>query len=121
MTNPWQHRRGDVVVRHPRPAEMQPTIVSSPAPRRSKRNFASPSALFLGIILLIFLGTVLLILPVSNTINEHTPFLTALFTSTSAVTVTGLVVKESSSYWSPIGQAIVLGLILIGGMGWIFI
>ena len=118
MTNPWQHRRGDVVVRHPRPAEMQPTIVSSPAPRRSKRNFASPSALFLGIILLIFLGTVLLILPVSNTINEHTPFLTALFTSTSAVTVTGLVVKESSSYWSPIGQAIILGLILIGGMGW---
>ena len=121
MTNPWQHRRGDVVVRHPRPAEMQPTIVSTPTPRRSKRNFAAPSTLFLGIIFLIFLGTILLALPISNTINEQTPILTALFTSTSAVTVTGLVVKESSSFWSPIGQGIILGLILIGGMGWMTI
>ena len=118
MVNPLQKRRGDVVVRHPRPVEMQPQIVATPIPKRAQRNFASPSVLFLGIIILIFSGTILLALPISNTVDGPTPALTALFTATSAVTVTGLVLKESSSYWSSVGQGVILGLIFIGGMGW---
>ena len=121
MKNPGQKRRGDVVVRHPRWSEMRPTIVSSPLPKRPSRNFASPSVLFLGVLLLIAFGTILLILPVANNFDRPTPILTALFTATSAVTVTGLVVEDTPNYWSTIGQGFILGLILVGGMGWMTI
>ena len=46
-----------------------------------------------------------------------TPFHEALFTATSAVCVTGLVVKDSGSYWSVFGQTVILALIQIGGLG----
>ena len=63
------------------------------------------------------LGTVLLLLPVSTTGAEPTPFLTAVFTSTSAVCVTGLVVVDTPTYWSTFGQCVILGLIQVGGFG----
>lgn len=46
-----------------------------------------------------------------------TPFLQALFTSTSAVCVTGLVVYDTATYWSTFGQAVLMVLIQIGGLG----
>ncbi len=46
-----------------------------------------------------------------------TPFHEALFTATSAVCVTGLVVKDTGSYWSVFGQTVILALIQIGGLG----
>ena len=63
------------------------------------------------------MGTVLLMLPFSSAEKVITPFHEALFTATSAVCVTGLVVKDTGSYWSLAGQTIILALIQTGGLG----
>lgn len=67
---------------------------------------------------LILFGTFLLMLPVSSASGTWTDFLTALFTATSAVCVTGLVVVDTGTYWSPFGQMVILALIQVGGLGW---
>ena len=118
MRNNWQPRPGDVVVRRPRPAEMRPSVLSVPLPRGPSRNLASASTVLYGITVLLVLGTILLLLPISNSQGSVTPFMDAFFTATSAVTVTGLVVQDTPEYWSTVGQAFILALILIGGMGW---
>lgn len=69
---------------------------------------------FLGAILL---GTVLLYLPVSTAPGAETDLLTALFTSTTSVCVTGLVVVDTFSHWSFFGQSVILVLIQVGGLG----
>ena len=63
------------------------------------------------------MGTLLLMLPFSSRERAVTPFLDALFTSTSAVCVTGLVVRDTAASWSLFGQAVILLLIQVGGMG----
>ena len=65
----------------------------------------------------ILLGGILLMLPVSSAAGLWTPFSEALFTSTSAVCVTGLVVHDTMTYWSVFGKTVILLLIQIGGMG----
>jgi potassium uptake TrkH family protein len=67
--------------------------------------------------LLIFVGAVLLRLPVSTSGDSSTSFLKALFTSTSAVCVTGLTVVDTSVHWSGFGQLVILLLIQFGGLG----
>jgi trk system potassium uptake protein len=62
-------------------------------------------------------GTALLMLPVSRNGPEGAPFLDALFTSTSAVCVTGLITVDTPVYWSPFGKAVILALIQVGGFG----
>ena len=69
---------------------------------------------FAGVILL---GALMLMLPISTTEGCVTPFNEALFTATSAVCVTGLVVQDTGSYWSAFGQMVILMLIQIGGLG----
>ena len=69
---------------------------------------------FLAVILT---GTLLLMLPVSSAEGAATPFGDALFTATSAVCVTGLVVHDTFRYWSLFGQLCILLLIQIGGLG----
>ena len=69
---------------------------------------------FAGVILA---GALLLMLPVSSATHCVTPFLSALFTSTTSVCVTGLIVVDTGTYWSVFGQAVILVLIQIGGMG----
>ena len=69
---------------------------------------------FAGVILL---GGVLLTLPPAAADGRWTPFPDALFTSVSAVCVTGLVVTDTATHWSGFGQAILLLLIQIGGLG----
>ncbi|MDY3128272.1 MAG: potassium transporter TrkG [Corynebacterium sp.] len=71
----------------------------------------------LGFVLLILGGTALLMMPFSATHPQWTPFLPALFTATSAVSLTGLVVVDTGTYWTGIGQAIILLLIQLGGLG----
>jgi potassium uptake TrkH family protein len=71
----------------------------------------------LGFAAAIVVGTVLLVLPVARAGDGGAPLLTALFTATSAVCVTGLVVVDTGTYWSGFGQAVVLGLIQVGGFG----
>ncbi len=65
----------------------------------------------------VVVGTVLLVLPVARTGPDGAPALTALFTATSAVCVTGLITVDTPTYWSGFGQAVILGLIQVGGFG----
>ena len=118
MRNVGRPKPGDVIARRPRPAETRPTIINIPLPRAHDRGLASPLSVVFSLLGLLALGTALLLLPFSNTQGSLTPFMTALFTAASAVTVTGLVVADTAVYWSPLGQAIIWVLILAGGMGW---
>ena len=82
-----------------------------------KKHLTSFQLIILGFAGVILLGTILLMLPFSSLKEVPTPFHEALFTATSAVCVTGLVVKDTGSYWSLAGQTIILVLIQIGGLG----
>ena len=70
-----------------------------------------------GFAALILFGAFMLMLPISGEGQVPTPFLDALFTSTSASCVTGLVVYDTATHWSLFGQAIILFLIQVGGLG----
>ena len=70
-----------------------------------------------GFAALILFGAFMLMLPISGEEQVPTPFLDALFTSTSASCVTGLVVYDTATHWSLFGQAIILFLIQVGGLG----
>ena len=74
--------------------------------------------LALGFAIVILVGTFLLLLPISS---NHTDFLDALFTATSATCVTGLVVYDTATHWTLFGQIVILILIQIGGLGFITI
>ena len=82
-----------------------------------KRRLSSFKIIILGFAGVILLGALLLMLPISSTGGNVTPFNETLFTSTSAVCVTGLVVRDTGSYWSTFGQTVILALIQIGGLG----
>ena len=84
---------------------------------RKRKKLTSFQSIILGFSAVILLGTLLLMLPVSSRARTLTPFLDALFTSTSAVCVTGLVLHDTATYWSGFGQGVILLLIQIGGMG----
>ena len=84
---------------------------------RAFRRFTSFQIIILGFAGVIVAGALLLMLPAASAAGAATPFTDALFTSTSAVCVTGLVVRDSGSYWSPFGQSLILLLIQIGGLG----
>ena len=73
--------------------------------------------LALGFLILIILGTILLSFPFATAQGIESGFVTALFTSTSAVCVTGLVVEDTGTFWSPFGKMIILLLIQAGGLG----
>ena len=73
--------------------------------------------ILIGFGLLILLGSLLLIFPFSSKDRVWTSFIDCLFTSTSAVCVTGLVVFDTATHWSIFGQIIILILIQIGGLG----
>ena len=86
-------------------------------PLNKKRRLSSFQIIILDFACLILIGAFLLMLPISSKSRAVTPFGEALFTSTSAVCVTGLVVQDTASYWSSFGQAVILILIQIGGLG----
>ncbi len=71
----------------------------------------------LSFLLVIVVGALLLMLPAASAQGRQTDFLTALFTSTTSVCVTGLVVVDTYAHWSLLGQFIILVLIQIGGLG----
>ena len=84
---------------------------------RRKRRLSSFQIITLGFAGVILLGALLLMLPISTTGENVTPFNETLFTATSAVCVTGLVVQDTGCYWSTFGQAVILALIQICGLG----
>ena len=84
---------------------------------RQNRRLTTFQSIILGFAGVILIGTVLLMLPVSSQSGTAAPFGDALFTATSAVCVTGLVVRDTAGYWSGFGQAVILAMIQIGGLG----
>lgn len=86
-----------------------------PSFKKFKLSYTRIIALFfLGVIIL---GTLLLTLPISSKSREWTPLLDCAFTATSATCVTGLIVYDTFSHWSLFGQAILLTMIQVGGLG----
>lgn len=74
-----------------------------------------------GFLLIIFVGALLLSLPISSKSGQWTNFTDALFTSTSATCVTGLIAFDTYSHWSIFGQITILAMIQIGGIGFMTI
>ncbi len=81
------------------------------------KGLSSFQIIIIGFALLILLGALLLTLPISTKDGEGASFLDALFTATSATCVTGLIVRDTASYWSFFGHLVILFLIQIGGLG----
>ncbi len=73
--------------------------------------------LAIGYLTVIFVGSLLLSLPFATAEGKSTNYLNALFTSTSATCVTGLVPYDTGSHWSVFGQVVILCLIQTGGLG----
>ncbi len=86
--------------------------------RKSLRRLTPAQSLVAGFTLIILAGAVLLTLPLSSSAGVSQSFVDALFTSVSAVTTTGLVVVDTGSYYSLFGQAVILVLFQIGGLGY---
>ena len=82
-----------------------------------KRGLSSAQIIPLGFFLMILVGTGLLSLPFATADGTRAPFLTALFTATTSVCVTGLVVVDTYAYWSLFGKIVILLLIQAGGLG----
>lgn len=85
--------------------------------QRKRIRLSTFQTIILGFAAIVLLGAVLLLLPISSKSRTVTPFMDCLFTSTSAVCVTGLVVRDTATHWSGFGQAVILFLIQIGGLG----
>ena len=86
-------------------------------PIKKKKRLSSFQIIILGFVGVILLGALLLMLPISSQDRVVTPFNQTLFTSTSAVCVTGLIVRDTATHWSLFGQIIILALIQVGGLG----
>ncbi|BEP28610.1 TrkH family potassium uptake protein [Helicovermis profundi] len=81
------------------------------------RNLNPAQVLVLGFLSVILIGTFLLNLPIASNSGRSIGFVNALFTSTSAVCVTGLVVVDTGTFWTTFGKVVILLLIQIGGLG----
>jgi trk system potassium uptake protein TrkH len=88
------------------------------APPKAVRRPPSPSAVLVrGFAGLVAIGTLVLMTPLASASGQWTPLIDAFYTATSAVCVTGLVVLDTGTYWSPLGQVTILVLIQLGGLG----
>ena len=112
-----RRRPGDFIIRQPRQREVLPTVAEEAPPRHPRRLFTSPYILLFGFLLLIVIGALLLSLPLANKGSGFTSPVTSFFTAISAVTVTGLTVVNTSTYWNGFGQAVIFILLLVGGLG----
>ena len=117
MAEAWRPKPGDRVVRHPRQEAISPVRITVPARRVQSRALDSPLILIYAFAGLISVGTLLLLMPFSHKGDGFTPFVDALFTATSAVTVTGLVVQDTATYWTRVGHVFILALMFVGGLG----
>lgn len=85
--------------------------------KKTIKHSSPPRLLATGFGLVIFIGTILLMLPISVREGMHVTFVDALFTSTSAVCVTGLIAIDTATYFTPFGSAVIAILIQVGGLG----
>ncbi len=83
---------------------------------RGEKRFQPALMLAVSFAAAILLGTLFLLLP-ACTVGGRISWMDALFTATSAVCVTGLTVQDTAAFFTPLGQAVILGLIQVGGLG----
>jgi len=112
-----RHRPIDSIIRLRRRRDLSPTIADSEPPRQSRRMFGTTTILLTGFAILIMGGGALLTLPLAHNGPGFTSMEIAYFTSVSAVTVTGHITVDTSTYWSTFGQAVIFVLMLVGGLG----
>ncbi|MBE6048312.1 MAG: Trk family potassium uptake protein [Clostridium sp.] len=89
--------------------------------KKIRKGLEGVQILAIGFLLLIIMGAIILSLPISSRKGQYTNFLDSLFTSTSAVCVTGLVTVDTGTYWSSFGKFIIMLLIQTGGLGFMSI
>ncbi len=82
-----------------------------------KTKYTPVQILAIGFAIVIFTGAILLSLPIASQNGETTPFIDCIFTSTSAVCVTGLVTVDTGTHWTYFGKTVIMLLIQIGGLG----
>lgn len=83
-----------------------------------RKNIYTPvQILAIGFAIVILIGAILLSLPIASQSGKITPFVDCIFTSTSAVCVTGLVTLDTGTYWTYFGKTVIMFLIEIGGLG----
>ncbi|MCB2300724.1 TrkH family potassium uptake protein [Clostridium tagluense] len=88
---------------------------------KRKYIYTPVQILALGFAIVIFVGAILLSLPIASQSGKITPFIDCIFTSTSAVCVTGLVTLDTGTYWTYFGKTVIMLLIEIGGLGFMSI
>jgi trk system potassium uptake protein TrkH len=93
------------------------TLESSVKSFKRKNIYTPVQILSMGFALVILVGAILLSLPIASQSGEFTPFIDCIFTSTSAVCVTGLVTVDTGTYWTYFGKTVIITLIQIGGLG----
>ena len=81
------------------------------------KNIKPPQIVVLSFLIAIFIGTALLSLPIATRAGERMPFIDSLFTATSATCVTGLIVRDTGTYFGPFGKLVILILLQMGGLG----
>ena len=86
--------------------------------RKLLRQFTPAQTLLAGYLLIILFGSILLMLPIASANGVPQALIDALFTATSAISTTGLVVVDTGSFYSLFGQIVILILIQIGGVGY---
>ena len=118
MRIPWNPKPGDQMVRQPRQVELGPVTVAVEQRETKSRAFTTPLIMIYSFAALVIVSTLLLALPFTHYGDNGLDHLfVALFTATSAVTVTGLVIRDTAAYWTTGGQLILVGIIFVGGLG----
>jgi len=84
---------------------------------RIKKQFTTTQMIAYGFLAAILVGSVLLTLPIASRNGNATPYVDALFTSTTSICVTGLTTVTTVEHWNLFGQIVILGLIQFGGLG----
>ncbi len=118
MRVPWNPKPGDQMVRQPRQIELGPVTIAVEQRETKSKAFATPLVLIYSFAALVLVATLLLALPFTHYGENGLDHLfVALFTATSAVTVTGLVIQDTATYWTTGGQLMLAGIIFVGGLG----
>lgn len=90
-----------------------------PVLKKKRKTLAPAQTLALGFLIIILIGAFLLCLPFSSKSRSFTDFVDCIFTAASATCVTGISVVDTYTHWSIFGQAVIMALIQVGGLGFI--
>ena len=115
MNTRFNKRLGDIFVNKPRRSEISPVTFNVDGRSINNRTFSSPLILVGVFLILILIGAAFLSAPFAHHGGGWGDPILSLFTATSAVTVTGLVVVDTATHWTSIGQGIILVLMFVVG------